>query len=113
MIVNWHPVPHPVQPGAGVPMHAGALGAPGTVPDRRLAAGESPAGLATGTVESLSLGYTKIRTEDGKLVIVPNSTMVTQVTGVGRAGYGENRPLWVAICHVFPQGSSTMARRSP
>ena len=39
----------------------------------------SPAGLATGTVESLGLGYTKIRTEDGKLVIIPNSTMATQV----------------------------------
>ena len=40
----------------------------------------SPAGLATGTVESLGLGYTKIRTADGTLLIVPNSTMATQVT---------------------------------
>src|SRR5262249_54928238 len=40
----------------------------------------SPSGLATGTVESLSLGYTMIRTEDGRKVIVPNSTMATQVT---------------------------------
>jgi small-conductance mechanosensitive channel len=39
-----------------------------------------PLGVATGTVESLSLGYTMIRDDDGRRVIVPNSTMATQVT---------------------------------
>jgi hypothetical protein len=35
--------------------------------------------LATGTVESLSLGYTIVRGDDGRRFIVPNSTMATQV----------------------------------
>ena len=39
-----------------------------------------PSGLAPGTVETLSLGYTTIRGDDGRQVIVPNSTMATQVT---------------------------------
>jgi small conductance mechanosensitive channel len=39
-----------------------------------------PAGLATGTVESLNLGYTMIRGDDGRRLIAPNSTMATQVT---------------------------------
>jgi len=53
----------------------------------------SPAGLATGTVESLGLGYTKIRTEDGKLLIVPNSTMATQVTlNMNEAAPSADRP---------------------
>jgi small-conductance mechanosensitive channel len=40
----------------------------------------APSGLITGTVETLSLGYTVIRADDGRKVIVPNSTMATQVT---------------------------------
>jgi small conductance mechanosensitive channel len=39
-----------------------------------------PSGPATGTVESLSLGYTMIRAGDGRKVVVPNSTMASQVT---------------------------------
>jgi len=39
-----------------------------------------PSGLVTGTVETLSLGYTMIRAADGRKVIVPNSSMATQVT---------------------------------
>jgi small-conductance mechanosensitive channel len=39
-----------------------------------------PGGLVTGTVEALSLGYTIVRADDGRKVIVPNSTMATQVT---------------------------------
>lgn len=39
-----------------------------------------PAGLATGTVETLSLGYTMIRADDGRKLVVPNSTMAAQVT---------------------------------
>lgn len=40
----------------------------------------APSGLITGRVETLSLGYTTIRADDGRKVIVPNSTMATQVT---------------------------------
>jgi small conductance mechanosensitive channel len=40
----------------------------------------APSGPATGTIESLSLGYTMIRAADGRKVIVPNSTMSSQVT---------------------------------
>jgi len=40
----------------------------------------APSGLATGTVETLSLGYTIIRADDRRKIIVPNSTMATQVT---------------------------------
>jgi small conductance mechanosensitive channel len=40
----------------------------------------APSGPATGTIESLSLGYTIIRADDGRKVIVPNSTMASQVT---------------------------------
>jgi small conductance mechanosensitive channel len=39
-----------------------------------------PAGLATGTVDGSSMGYTMIRADDRRKVIVPNSTMATQVT---------------------------------
>jgi small-conductance mechanosensitive channel len=39
-----------------------------------------PAGLVTGTIERLSLGYTMVRADDGRMVVVPNSTMATQVT---------------------------------
>jgi small conductance mechanosensitive channel len=39
-----------------------------------------PSGPNTGTIESLSLGYTIIRADDGRKVIVPNSTMASQVT---------------------------------
>jgi small conductance mechanosensitive channel len=40
----------------------------------------SPSGLETGVVESLTLGYTVLRTDDNRRIVVPNSTMATQVT---------------------------------
>ncbi len=40
----------------------------------------APPGPLTGTVESLNLGYTIIRMEDGRKIIVPNSTMANQTT---------------------------------
>lgn len=40
----------------------------------------TPGGPAEGTVELLSLGYTFIRGDDGRRIVVPNSTMATQVT---------------------------------
>jgi small-conductance mechanosensitive channel len=39
-----------------------------------------PSGPINGIIESLSLGYTIVRTEDRRKVIVPNSTMASQVT---------------------------------
>ena len=39
-----------------------------------------PAGLLSGRIESLGLGYTIVRGDDGRKIIVPNSTMATQVT---------------------------------
>jgi small-conductance mechanosensitive channel len=39
-----------------------------------------PSGPCIGIIESLSLGYTVIRAEDGRTIIVPNSTMASQVT---------------------------------
>jgi small conductance mechanosensitive channel len=37
-------------------------------------------GLETGTIESLTLGYTILRTDDNRRIVVPNSVMATQVT---------------------------------
>lgn len=37
-----------------------------------------PAGVDTGTIEDLNLGYTVIRTGNNKLVVVPNSVMASQ-----------------------------------
>ena len=37
-----------------------------------------PAGVETGTIEDLSLGYTVIRTGDNKQIMVPNSVMASQ-----------------------------------
>jgi small-conductance mechanosensitive channel len=38
----------------------------------------APGGLETGTVESLTLGYTLLRTDDNRRVVVPNSVMASQ-----------------------------------
>ncbi|MBF0571251.1 MAG: mechanosensitive ion channel family protein [Candidatus Omnitrophica bacterium] len=40
----------------------------------------APTGLETGEIESLSLGYTIIRTDDNRRVVVPNSIMASQTT---------------------------------
>lgn len=37
-----------------------------------------PAGVETGTIEDISLGYTVIRTGDDNLIVAPNSVMVSQ-----------------------------------
>ncbi len=38
----------------------------------------APTGLETGTVETLTLGYTLLRTDDNRRVVVPNSGMASQ-----------------------------------
>ena len=40
----------------------------------------APTGLETGEIESLSLGYTIIKTDDNRRVVVPNSIMASQTT---------------------------------
>jgi len=41
---------------------------------------QAPTGLETGEIESLSLGYTIIKTDDNRRVVVPNSLMASQTT---------------------------------
>ena len=38
----------------------------------------APTGLETGTVESLTLGYTLLRTDENRKIVVPNSLMASQ-----------------------------------
>jgi small-conductance mechanosensitive channel len=40
----------------------------------------APTGLETGTIESLTLGYTLLKTDDNRRVVVPNSIMASQTT---------------------------------
>jgi small conductance mechanosensitive channel len=40
----------------------------------------APTGLETGEVESLNLGYTILKTDDNRRVVVPNSVMASQTT---------------------------------
>ena len=40
----------------------------------------APSGLETGIVESLTLGYTLLKTDDNRRVVVPNSLMASQTT---------------------------------
>ncbi len=40
----------------------------------------APTGLETGVVESLDLGYTVLKTDDNRRIVVPNSTIATQTT---------------------------------
>lgn len=40
----------------------------------------APTGAETGSVEAISLGYTTLRTGDGRMVVLPNSVAASQVT---------------------------------
>jgi small conductance mechanosensitive channel len=40
----------------------------------------APTGLETGVIESLNLGYTVLKTDDNRCVVVPNSAMASQTT---------------------------------
>jgi small conductance mechanosensitive channel len=40
----------------------------------------APTGLEAGTVDSITLGYTVLKTTDNRRIVVPNSVMVSQVT---------------------------------
>lgn len=41
---------------------------------------QTPAGLEAGTLERITLGYTIVRTYDGRRIVVPNTIMAGQVT---------------------------------
>src|SRR5579871_1436771 len=61
----------------------------------------APTGTETGTVELISLGYTTLRTFDGRLVVLPNSIAAAQVT----INLGENHvPAALAITIRVPRG---------
>lgn len=65
----------------------------------------SPAGPEVGTVESLSLGYTALRTEDGRRIVVPNSVAASQVTinlNAFAAGGARTIHFWVARADLIP-----------
>ena len=40
----------------------------------------APSGLESGVVESLSLGYTTLKTPDNRRIVIPNSVMASQVS---------------------------------
>jgi small-conductance mechanosensitive channel len=40
----------------------------------------APGGVETGRVERLTLGYTILRGEDGRTIVVPNNVMASQIT---------------------------------
>jgi small-conductance mechanosensitive channel len=56
----------------------------------------SPTGTEVGTVEMISLGYTSLRTPDGRLVVLPNSIAASQVT-LNLGGQPSPAPLTVVI----------------
>jgi small conductance mechanosensitive channel len=66
----------------------------------------APTGTEIGTVELISLGYTTLRTFDGRLVVLPNSIAAAQVT----INLGENHvPAALAITIRVPRGGDTDA----
>src|SRR5579862_2120488 len=66
----------------------------------------APTGTETGTVELISLGYTTLRTFDGRLVVLPNSIAASQVT----INLGANHvPAALAITIRVPRDSDTGA----
>lgn len=56
----------------------------------------APTGTETGIVELISLGYTSVRTSDGRLVVLPNSAAASQVT-INLTGSRAAAPLSVLI----------------
>jgi small conductance mechanosensitive channel len=56
----------------------------------------APSGTETGNVELISLGYTTLRTADGRYVVLPNSVAASQVT-VNLTHLGAATPLKIVI----------------
>jgi small-conductance mechanosensitive channel len=58
----------------------------------------SPTGTEVGTVELISLGYTTLRTADGRCVVLPNSVASSQVTiNLGAANASAPLPITIGI----------------
>ena len=58
----------------------------------------SPTGTEVGTVELISLGYTTLRTADGRCVVLPNSVASSQVTiNLGAASTAAPLPIVIGI----------------
>jgi len=57
----------------------------------------APTGTETGSVEAISLGYTTLRTGDGRLVVLPNSVAASQVT-INLSHSLAGAPLPIVIC---------------
>jgi small conductance mechanosensitive channel len=56
----------------------------------------APSGVETGCVELISLGYTTLRTADGRRVVLPNSVAASQVT-INLSNAGAVAPLTIVI----------------
>jgi small-conductance mechanosensitive channel len=57
----------------------------------------APTGTEIGNVDTLSLGYTTLRTDDGRLVVLPNSVAASQVVINLSASQPRSAPLAIAI----------------
>jgi small conductance mechanosensitive channel len=57
----------------------------------------APTGTEVGNVDSLSLGYTTLRTDDGRLVVLPNSVAASQVVINLSASQPRSAPLAITI----------------
>jgi small conductance mechanosensitive channel len=68
----------------------------------------TPTGTEIGTVELISLGYTTLRTADGRLVVLPNSVAASQVT-LNLGGSRVPAPLPI-IVRVGPDADVEAAR---
>ncbi|MBV8405153.1 MAG: mechanosensitive ion channel family protein [Gammaproteobacteria bacterium] len=67
----------------------------------------APTGSEIGTVEVISLGYTKLRTSDGRMVVVPNSIAASQVT----VNFADSPPAPLAIVIRVSRRSDVNAAR--
>jgi small-conductance mechanosensitive channel len=53
----------------------------------------APGGVETGRVERLTLGYTILRGDDGRTIVVPNNVMASQITvNLGRRDKSQHPP---------------------
>ena len=68
----------------------------------------TPAGLESGTVENLDLGYTVLRTPDNRRILIPNNVMANQ-TSINLS-IGRNRLLSVIPINVGPETDLERAR---
>jgi small-conductance mechanosensitive channel len=70
----------------------------------------APTGTEVGTVESISLGYTTLRTDDGRVVVVPNSLAASQVA-INLSGSQAHPAAPLPIVIQVSRGTDTQAAR--